>query len=850
MKKIYFILLIFFYFLNNSYSQKPFLDWINLDQSYVKITTNTKGIYKITKSDLDSLGASFSNADPRTFQVWHRGQQIDIIVTGQEDGIFDPGDLIQFYGQENDGANDIEMYDAGANRPHPYSSLYSNETAYFLTSGVNFGNRVAEIPYMPNIDTPTGYYKEEILNVYTNEWLYNPNRVSAIIPQSRFQNDEGLVSVGFHNRITSPVPLNTSVSLTSYLQNTGKDVLFEMKIANRSPYVSSISYTIAGQTGSTSINPVFSLNASATISLNLSNYAGTSMQIFANNQQSATANYWGAYYYKITYPASFNNNFNKVYKLYSGAENTIIQFTNDANNLVFDISDKNHIKKYAFELDGALQRYNILGTTSERSLWVANQLRRPKKLSLVTFENINQTTYDYLIITDARTIAGATRYKAYRETNMGGNYKVYVAETQNLYNQFSYGERNPIALKRFLEFMTAQISVKNLFLLGQSVSIPNQLKTKELANLPSDDYVPTYGYPGADALFSVGINGANSISPTIPTGRLVINSDLEIDQYLAKVKMHDARNNSNWQSNILPITGPKTSEEFTSFNNTMNDALSFATNGSFNSNVYPIMSTISTNGIGISDQSLYDNVNNGVGILTYFGHGNTTSTNYNFGLVSTQTITGGVAVGGPIRYQNANLNTLLIAIACDVGDSFKGTSSNKTNNSLISDWVSHPTLGALNGIAHSYFGWDFVSGPYLKDLFSTIFENQSLYYGTIGDIWKAANIKFSENSSVNTTGNHFSAIQEQTNLIGDPANRIFYQKCNALANVETNTSGSWENTNTWTCGLLPDVIDNVTILPGHIVSLPSNASATIGNIKIDGKLLIETNATLNLVTPN
>ncbi len=851
-------LLFLLYFTSKSLAQNFANEWIETNQIYLKITTDAKGIYRITKSDLDSNIPELSNVDPRKFQLFYRGNQVDIKVIGEADGSFDITDEILFYGFENDGALDKLMYYDNV-RTHSHLSLYSIETAFFLTAGTENGNRIEEKTFQANILPIETYYNEELLKVFADEWIYDPITAPNDANQSKYQPIESLTSTKYYNKLISttaniPKPFSETIILTNYLAGTSKDVKIEMMLSNRANFNNNYNYNFGnGLTGSFGLNSINQNNLSPTtiLSKQINVINGNSLNLNVASTSTVIRDFFSIYYRKINYPASFTNTFNRIYKLYPNVNGTtVLEFTSQSNNLLFDVTDALHIIKYLPELNGANEKYSIQNTDIERNIWLANSYKIPKKMAKVLFENISQTTYDYLLITDSRTIASANRYKDYRETNMGGNHKVFVAETQKLYNQFAYGERTPMALKRFVAYMAAQKTVKNLFLLGQSVSFPTKLKAKELDNQPDDDYVPTFGYPASDIHFSSGLNGFGELTPSIPTGRLVVNSDIEIDNYLAKVKLHDLRNNSDWQQNILPITGGRNTTEFNNFNTIMNDALSFAINSDKNIAAYPIMNYNSTNGnypfIGISDPSLYSKVNNGVGILSYFGHGTAIAMQYNFGLVSTTTNTGGVIVGGPMNYQNFGKTPLLIAMACDVSDSFKGTSGNKTNNTIMTDWVNHPNLGALNSISHTYLGWEASSGPYFNDIFSILFESDLNYYGTVGELLKKANLKFSANSNISNL--IFNTVQEQTNLLGDPANRIFYQKCgNILSSIiESDKTGNWLNSSTWTCGITPESFDNIKILPGHIVNIPTGNIGYGNSIIVEGNLIVEPTAELKL----
>src|SRR5687768_14629757 len=84
-------------------------EWIRFDQPYLKIPVGREAIYRITYDDLERAGFAVSG-DPRTFQLYHRGSEQAILISGESDGNFSTGDYIEFYGRANDGVLDSSLY--------------------------------------------------------------------------------------------------------------------------------------------------------------------------------------------------------------------------------------------------------------------------------------------------------------------------------------------------------------------------------------------------------------------------------------------------------------------------------------------------------------------------------------------------------------------------------------------------------------------------------------------------------------------------------------------------------------------------------------------------------------------
>jgi len=64
-----------------------------------KVFVEQDGLYKLTYADLLAAGLPVQTLDPRTLQLFEGDRELALGVTGQQDGSFDPGDTLVFYGR-------------------------------------------------------------------------------------------------------------------------------------------------------------------------------------------------------------------------------------------------------------------------------------------------------------------------------------------------------------------------------------------------------------------------------------------------------------------------------------------------------------------------------------------------------------------------------------------------------------------------------------------------------------------------------------------------------------------------------------------------------------------------------
>jgi hypothetical protein len=96
----------------------------------VRLWVRQEGWYRVTYPELVAAGLH-PGADPRLLQLYVEGREIPIRVSGQEDGRFDPGDAIEFYGLGLDES-------------------WTDARVYWLVDGARAGKRI------PLISTPDG----------------------------------------------------------------------------------------------------------------------------------------------------------------------------------------------------------------------------------------------------------------------------------------------------------------------------------------------------------------------------------------------------------------------------------------------------------------------------------------------------------------------------------------------------------------------------------------------------------------------------------------------------------------------------------------------------------------------
>lgn len=151
---------------------------------WYKIGTDKDGIHKLTYNDLQSFGMDVQSLDPRNIRIYGNGGGMlsetlsdnrpddllenPIFVSGENDGKFDPGDYILFYGE----SPHRWVFDAVKGHFNHRQHIYSDLTAYFITSDLGPGRRVAVEPSVTDPSTVAvtsftdrAYHERDIFNL-------------------------------------------------------------------------------------------------------------------------------------------------------------------------------------------------------------------------------------------------------------------------------------------------------------------------------------------------------------------------------------------------------------------------------------------------------------------------------------------------------------------------------------------------------------------------------------------------------------------------------------------------------------------------------------------------------------
>lgn len=740
-------------------------EWINFSQRYYKLPVTTEGVHRVSQPVLAAAGIPVSTIDPRNFQVFFRGQEIPIFVSGTVDGSFDPNDFIEFVGIRNDGWLDTTLYANPDWHPHRNQSLFSNTSYYFLTWNSQINNKRFKL------ETDTTLAPHPVSSHYFYELFFNPNynlyytgnNYSGGVANSEYEPGAGLTSVVTNASTVTPswnsAPFtNTRTSL--YTPENGTLELRVVSASNPNAFtrdhlreirVGTQVLTVDTLEGYTFKKYVYAVSGAALSAAT----SGPVTVAYLNTFSTQTRN--GLSEVRAVLPQTYvmggrQKQFLNIPASGPGKTGLILQSFNNAGGVVwlYDLTGNHRIPMQPAGAGGRYRGVLPNGTQSRRCYLSAES----QAVTITTvlpvgtdgqFFNIRDQyrDYDYLIVTHNNLLASARRYANFRSLT---GYQPLVVNVADLYDLFAYGiQGHPIAIKRLLEFTRQQWTIKpeHLFIIGKGIS--NNLRYFNTSVLDPRNLVPGFGVPPTDNLYGYRLLGQPGQQVAI--GRLAVENDAQVDAYLRKMQTYETNSADYWMKNILHMGGGKTLAEQQLLAFYLSNFSTHAQGVRLGGFVHTFLKNTSAPiQIGVVD-SVRKLINEeGVSLITIFGHGSGQGFDQN--------------IDDPANYLNQGKYFTLIANSCLSGDIFNP-------EYLVSErFVLEPEKAAVGFIASGSPGISSLLNIYTDTLYRRFSRDN--FGRTLGESMRRT-------ITANTTASASNLLQITTfqmQLHGDPAIRF------------------------------------------------------------------------------
>ena len=674
-------------------------EWINFSNEYYKFGLDRDGIYKITYNDLQAAGFPIASTPLANYRLWHRGRELPVYVQGNGNDQLEAGEALYFVGRRNDGELDSLFYrNSAREQPHQFKSFYTDSSYYFLEAANRSGRRYQTQAYDPS-GSPRrlNKHRKEVFEVFAED--YHDGGLGASLAQSSYITSGESFSTFFIRQGRSRT---ANLATPDRLQN-GSPAVFRSYVTGR-----------FNDVDSNGVNPRFNQNvriefdgARSLVPVD-DLFKGFKRRRYqteiqsqdlaaGNNRVTLTCVPYGEdissivrwLYTSLTYdarfvpdsrgllmaelPSSFERRKIVAHGFPNGdiGENITIlapglgikaegQWRQDSLDVILPVSPAQ--SQIAFQRTSTIPSADFVGKARMND--IAQRLSNAP---------------DYLILSHPRLRSGAEEYAAYWRTQ---GRKVATVYTPDLYDTYFYGQHSALALKRFGQHLD-QLALlpEDVLLLGKGLSIDEI----QLRGNKNQDLVPTYGFPPSDQLLFEGTG--QLIDLPFGIGRVPASNNNQVRAYLNKLQRYRNTGPGDWRKRILHLSGGRDAAENRQYTQYLNAMAKVAKGPLLGAQV----STFNKSSVLNEDQNLTERVGNdineGINLLTYFGHG------------ATETLE--IDLGSPLNYSNQDRLAHFYFTGCLLGNVFAVPSKSLAEQFLFSDaacvtWNSGSGFGLEN----------------------------------------------------------------------------------------------------------------------------------------------------------
>lgn len=453
---------------NQNASRNEITNSVLSNGEWYKFYIEESGVFQLTKGFLNSLGVNTNSVDPRSIKIYGNGGRMlpllnsaeypfDVVenaikFVGEEDGSFDNGDYILFYGEGPTTYSE----ESGTNL-----NLYTDKTYYYVNVSAGNGKRIQA---MPNIDAAADLQ----VDTFQDYQFYEVDEHNLAKLGRRWFGDDfdienqRVYNFQFPNLVTSE-PVRFDIAIGSVSETPGST----MGITINGNFVSSLNL------GVISPGSVLGTSASYGNNLNISSDDITVTLDYNNNGNPSANAYLDYINIEATRDLAYAGD-QLVFKNNDVAITPGIVEYNLSNasgvHEIWDITDRFNVSN-TLNPEG-LSNLSFKAVSGEERTYIAfstSNALQPKKesRSSVANQNLKGTIFlnnqgafedvDYIILTPAELMSQAERLAQINRNQY--NLNVKVVDLQTIYNEFSSGSQDIAALRNFIKYVYDNASV-------------------------------------------------------------------------------------------------------------------------------------------------------------------------------------------------------------------------------------------------------------------------------------------------------------------------------------------------------------------------------------------------------
>jgi len=541
-------------------------------QPAVKIYVRREGWYRIAQSELVAAGLD-ARVDPLVLRLLVDGQEQPISVLTDKDGRL----------------TGIEFYGVGADSP--YTSLRT----YWLAAGVQPGKRIERVTSAGTAATGGSF-------------PYAVERRDRTIYFAALRNGD---KENFFGSVIARDPVDQSLTVQRLDTGSNAAATLEVALQGVTTVAHSVKVELNGSfAGAVSFNSqlggVGRFNVPPSLLKEGQNVVRLTSQ-FGQGDVSLVD------YIRLTYPHRYTAESDALRFTVAGKQQITIDGFSSSAIRVLDVTNPNSVQELIGTVQPQQSGYAValnLQSSGQRTLLaIAGEMARPVSLAANIASTWRQPANgaDMIILTRRDFFAALGPLLSLRQKQ---GYSVALVDIEDVYDEFSYGQKTPQAVKDFCAYAAANwkkaprfvmlagdasLDPKNYLGFGDADLVPTRLVDTQLMETASDDWL-------------VDFNG--DLLPDMAIGRLPVRSADEALRLATKIAGYDGQRSA---ATLLLVADHNDTYDFESASNMLRGL------------VPPTIRIETVERAHLDDATakamLIDAINRGQVIVNYTGHG-------------------------------------------------------------------------------------------------------------------------------------------------------------------------------------------------------------------------------------
>ncbi|MGA9773946.1 MAG: C25 family cysteine peptidase [Blastocatellia bacterium] len=423
-------------------------------QSAIKLSVRREAWYRVTQPELVLAGFN-PNIDPQLLQMFVDGRQLPIKVTAGKGNQFDSTASVEFYGLGMDSA-------------------VTDARVYWLVAGAEPGLRIQQV-------------NSAGLSSAARSFLYTVERKDRTLFFFSLMNGE---KENFFGATVSSTPVDQSLALQHLDQSASATATVEVALQGATLQTHSVRVQLNGaEIGTFSFDEQEVGIARLNVSQSLLREGANQVTLTA---QGGESDFSFVDYIRISYQHSFTADDDRLRLTAQGKQRVTISGFTGNSITVMDITDPNSVQELRAEIAPQGSGFAVKATSvgsGQRTLlaFASAQAASPASISRDYPSSLrsNNNAADLIIIAHRDLFTTVEPLRALRQDE---GLSTMTVDVEDIYDEFSYGQKTPQAIRDFLAFAKSNWGTAPRFaLLAGSAS----RDPKNYTGFGNSDLVPT-----------------------------------------------------------------------------------------------------------------------------------------------------------------------------------------------------------------------------------------------------------------------------------------------------------------------------------------------------------------------